>query len=109
MTGKSSNNLPASEKRRRYFPTLVEEASLLFNISREEATTFAERFVLFMSAKVREQDAIHFGDGAFVPKTLPPRSFNLIVEGKPDTRQRTFYGERVRWKLNLFKRARRGN
>jgi len=95
----------AKERRRKYFPLLVEEVSLLFGVPKPEATVFAERFVLYMSAKVKAGDKINFGDGCFAPRTLPPRTFNLISGGGPTGRQKTFYGERVRWKLNLFKRA----
>lgn len=98
--------LPSNERRRKYFLTLVEEASLLFNIPKSEATLFAERFTLFVSTKVALKDSINFGDGAFIPKVLPPRPFNLITSGHVGNRKRTHYGERVRWKLNLFKRAR---
>lgn len=99
--------LPPNEYRRKYFSTLVDEASLLFNIPKAEATVFAERFVTFMSAKIKLEDTIHFGNGVIVPKVLPPRTFNLIDGKGPSEHRKTHYGERTKWKINLFKRAKR--
>lgn len=89
-------------ERRVFFKEIVAESSIMFGLSKRDATTFTHQFVALLAAKVRAQDPVCFGDGKFVPRIQPPRRFNLI-NGKGG-HTGTEYGERCIWRLKMFKR-----
>ncbi len=101
---KQGLTLPRTERRRQYFKQMVEETSLLFRISPDEADLFVERFVVTLQSKLRVGDEIHFGSGKIFPKVAPPRSFNIINGNGTGKRETTQFGERTHWRIKFHSR-----
>lgn len=101
---KQGISLPKSERRRKYFQQLAEEAALLFRTSPADAEVFAERFVVMLRSKLSVGDEVHFGSGRIFPKVSPPRSFTIINGKGTGEREKTQFGERKHWRIKFNSR-----